>query len=103
MPGRGVRRIEARGLREPQGHAELADPQRAWLFKQGRHFRTDESGIYWKVGEEFATHRTVNHSAEEYVRGDAHTNTAEGMFSILKRGIYGIYQHVSEAPSALLT
>jgi hypothetical protein len=61
------------------------------------HFRTDESGIYWRVGAEFKTHRTVNHSAEEYVRGDAHTNTAEGMFSILKRGIYGIYQHVSEA------
>jgi ISXO2-like transposase domain len=38
----------------------------------------------------------VNHSAEEYVRGDAHTNTAEGMFSILKREIYGIYRHVSE-------
>jgi hypothetical protein len=61
------------------------------------HFRTDESGIYWSVGEEFTTHRTVNHSAEEYVRGDAYTNTVEGMFSILKRGIYGIYQHVSEA------
>src|ERR1700726_2565829 len=52
------------------------------------HFRT---GIYWRVGEEFTTHRTVNHSAEEYVRGDAHTNTVEGMFAILKRGIYGIY------------
>jgi hypothetical protein len=31
------------------------------------------------------------------VRGDAGTNTVEGYFSILKRGIYGIYQHVSEA------
>src|ERR1700726_1956010 len=61
------------------------------------HFRTDESGIYWRVGEEFTTHRTVNHSAEEYVRGDAYTNTVEGMFGILKRGTYGIYQHVSEA------
>src|SRR6266853_1848686 len=60
------------------------------------HFRTDESGVYWSVGEEFKTHRTVVHAAEEYVRGDAHTNTAEGYFSILKRGIYGIYQHVSE-------
>jgi hypothetical protein len=38
----------------------------------------------------------VIHAQEEYVRGDAHTNTAEGYFSILKRGIYGIYQHVSE-------
>ncbi|MGH7227240.1 MAG: IS1595 family transposase, partial [Gemmataceae bacterium] len=61
------------------------------------HLRTDESGVYWKVGEEFASHKTVNHSAKEYVRGDASTNAAENYFSILKRGIYGIYQHVSAA------
>jgi hypothetical protein len=60
------------------------------------HFRTDESGVYWEIGEQFASHRTVVHSANEYVRGDAHTNTVEGYFSILKRGIYGVYQHVSE-------
>jgi hypothetical protein len=40
--------------------------------------------------------QTVVHSQDEYVRGDAHTNTAENYFSILKRGIYGIYQHTSE-------
>jgi hypothetical protein len=61
------------------------------------HLRTDESGIYWNVGEQFATHRTVNHSIDEYVRGDAHTNTIDGYFSILKRGIYGVYHHVSQA------
>jgi transposase-like protein len=60
------------------------------------HLRTDESGVYWEVGEKFASHRTVVHSQNEYVRGDAHSNTAENYFSILKRGIYGIYQHVSE-------
>jgi transposase-like protein len=60
------------------------------------HLRTDESGVYWKIGEVFASHRTVVHSADEYVRGDAHTNTAESFFSVLKRGIYGVYQHVSE-------
>lgn len=60
------------------------------------HFHTDESGVYWEIGEQFASHRTVVHSANEYVRGDAHTNTVEGFFSILKRGIYGVYQHVSE-------
>jgi transposase-like protein len=38
----------------------------------------------------------VNHSAGEYVRGDAHTNTVEGYFSILKRGIIGTYHHVSQ-------
>jgi transposase-like protein len=59
------------------------------------HLRTDESAVYYKVGEGFASHRTVNHSADEYVRGDAHTNTVEGYFSIFKRGIYGVYHHVS--------
>jgi transposase-like protein len=60
------------------------------------HFRTDESGVYWKIGEEFASHKTVVHSIGEYVRGDAHTNTVEGYFSIFKRGIYGVYHHVSQ-------
>jgi hypothetical protein len=40
-------------------------------------------------------HSIVNHGAGEYVRGDAHTNTVEGYFSILKRGIVGTYHHVS--------
>lgn len=39
----------------------------------------------------------MNHSAREYVRDDVFTNTAENYFSVLKRGIYGVYQHVSEA------
>jgi hypothetical protein len=39
----------------------------------------------------------VNHSIEEYVRGGFwHTNTVEGHFAILKRGIYGTYHHVSQ-------
>ena len=41
-------------------------------------------------------HDAVNHGAGEYVRGDAHTNTVEGYFSILKRGIIGTYHHVSQ-------
>jgi transposase-like protein len=44
----------------------------------------------------FASHETVNHEAGEYVRGDVHTNTVEGYFSILKRGIIGTFHHVSE-------
>ena len=38
----------------------------------------------------------VNHTANEYVRGDVHTNTVEGYFSIFKRGMKGVYQHCSE-------
>ena len=58
---------------------------------------TDESNLYTTLGSEFAAHETVKHSAKEYVRGDVHTNTVEGFFSIFKRGMKGIYQHCSEA------
>jgi hypothetical protein len=62
------------------------------------YIMTDEAPVYGKIGAEFAGHGTVNHSAEEYVRAYFwHTNTAEGYFSILKRGIVGTYHHVSAA------
>jgi hypothetical protein len=38
----------------------------------------------------------VNHSAKEYVRGLAHTNTVEGFYSIFKRGMKSVYQHCAE-------
>ena len=57
---------------------------------------TDDAGQTRVLGREFAHHESVNHSAGEYVRGDAHTNTIENYFSILKRGITGTYHHVSE-------
>lgn len=57
---------------------------------------TDDAGQYRNVGREFAGFHTVNHGIEEYVRGDAHTNTIEGYFSLLKRGLIGTYHHVSQ-------
>jgi len=56
---------------------------------------TDDAGQYRKVSDDFA-HEVVNHSADEYVRGEAYTNTVEGVFSILKRGITGTFHHVSQ-------
>lgn len=79
----------------PNVTAELLRPLIVSAVSRKSHLRTDESGVYWKVGEEFASHQTVNHSIEEYIRGDAYTNTVEGYFSIFKRGIYGTYHHVS--------
>jgi transposase-like protein len=62
---------------------------------------TDESKLYTETGKEFADHRTVRHSAKEYVRyeGDVtvHSNTVENVFSVFKRGMTGVYQHCSEA------
>lgn len=54
---------------------------------------TDDAGYYANLGASFARHRYVNHSAGEYGRGEVHTNTIEGYFSIFKRGMKGIYQH----------
>ena len=58
---------------------------------------TDTSGGYLHIGKEFASHEMVDHGADEYVRGAAYTNTVEGYFSVLKRGITGVYHSVSEA------
>ncbi len=57
---------------------------------------TDESRLYSDVGKAFASHEHVNHARKEYVRGEAHTNTIEGVFSIFKRGMVGTYQHCGE-------
>ena len=57
---------------------------------------TDELLAYRTIGRRFADYEAVNHSAEEYVRGAAHVNTAEGFFSIFKRGMTGVYQHCDE-------
>ena len=62
------------------------------------YLMTDDARVYDGIGREFKGHGTVNHSAEEYVRAAFwHTNTVENYFSILKRGIVGVYHHVSEA------
>lgn len=66
------------------------------------HLMTDEAGQYVRVGKRFAKHSSVDHSREEYAYTDRVTgdsigvNTAEGFFSIFKRGMIGIYQHCSE-------
>jgi transposase-like protein len=88
---------KVRSYHVPEVTAETLKPIIVDAIVKDSHFRTDESGVYWKIGESFASHRTVNHSIDEYVRGDAHTNTIEGYFSILKRGIYGTYHHVSQS------
>ncbi len=54
---------------------------------------TDGAVAYRNMTRE---HSSVDHSKEEWVRGDVHTNTLEGFFSIFKRGLIGIYQHVEE-------
>lgn len=58
-------------------------------------FMTDEAYVYVGIGDEDTPHETVRHRDEEWVRGDVHTNTVEGVWSLLKRSIIGSYHQLS--------
>jgi len=60
------------------------------------HIMTDEAGQYASLKKHFAGHDFVQHGKGEYVRGDVHSNTVEGFYSVFKRGMKGVYQHCSE-------
>jgi transposase-like protein len=60
---------------------------------------TDEAHVYKRIGRDFADHGTVNHKRDEYVSladPTIYTNTIEGVFSIFKRGMKGVYQHCDQ-------
>ena len=57
---------------------------------------TDEAGQYRHLGADFASHEVVRHTLGEYGRGETHTNTVEGFYSVFKRGMKGVYQHCAE-------
>lgn len=71
-------------------------------IKRGAEIFTDEHGGYRRLGylrdvngrPYGFRHRTINH-AKEYVRGEVHTNSVEGLWSLIKRGIGGVYHQVS--------
>jgi transposase-like protein len=75
--------------------ADVEGIMRANIRKETR-LMTDEGRHYKAVGREFASHESVIHSEDEYMRGDVHTNTVENFYSVFKRGMKGVYQHCSE-------
>ncbi|MGE0060942.1 MAG: IS1595 family transposase [Xanthobacteraceae bacterium] len=98
---RAIVALIERGGRVRTFHVAVADKvtvQKIVVDNIARESRlhTDESRLYTGAEAHFASHETVKHSAKEYVRGDVHTNTAEGYFSIFKRGMKGVYQHCAE-------
>lgn len=56
---------------------------------------TDEWAAYRGIADHDTRHETVNRSAEEWVRGNIHTNAVESVWSLLKRSIVGSYHKVS--------
>lgn len=88
---------EARSVQIPTVRAATLRHVLFTQTKRGTKLMTDEANIYGDMPEHFASHGRVAHGYGEYVRGENHTNSVEGFFSILRRGMYGTYQHVSEA------
>jgi len=79
------------------GHS-IADivPIVAKNIQRESRLMTDRALHYRRVGKWFAEHGSVAHERGEYGRGDIHTNTVEGYYSIFKRGMKGVYQHCAE-------
>ncbi|MFN0219845.1 MAG: IS1595 family transposase [Hyphomicrobium sp.] len=57
---------------------------------------SDDAGYYRGLKEKGFDHASVSHRRGEYARGEVHSNTVEGYFSVFKRGMKGVYQHCSE-------
>ena len=88
---------EVRAMVMPKVNAKNLKAEMHANIDRSARLMTDEASVYKTVGKDFAGgHETVVHSLGEYARGDATTNTVEGFFSILKRGIYGTFHSVSK-------
>lgn len=84
-----------RAYHVPTITAETLKPILEAQIDKSARLMTDGAGLYKKIGKHFARHEVVNHLAGEYARGDVTTNNIESFFGVLKRGIGGVYQHVS--------
>jgi len=85
---------EVRSFHVPSVAAKTLKPIMRQRIAQDTAIMTDDMGSYHGVDKDFLSHDIVSHGKGEYVRGRIHTNTIENYFSILKRGLTGVYQHV---------
>jgi hypothetical protein len=109
---------KSRKTKRPAGHRRRDNPRVLSLVERGGNIRSvsldhrgvgrylrqhvhHESRLVTDKAQHYALppvadHDSVDHSKFEWVRGDVHTNTLEGFFSIFKRGLIGVYQHVDK-------
>jgi transposase-like protein len=80
----------------PDVRADTLKPILEKHISSNARLMTDGGGQYRKIGKAYAEHNTVDHSHGEYARGNVHVNTLESYFGVMKRGINGVYQHVSQ-------
>jgi transposase-like protein len=96
-------RVRARVSRDVSG-ASLLGMAREYIIPESTVY-TDEMASYDGItsiqrkdgqGNAGYEHRRINHSSKVYVVGDIHTNSVEGFWSLIKRGIGGVYHQVSQ-------
>jgi transposase-like protein len=76
-------------------HAGRGTVGKAPIIGLGSTIHTDEAAAYANLGGLFFGHHAVNHGAGEYARGNVSVNGIESVWAVLKRGIIGVYHHVS--------
>jgi transposase-like protein len=92
-----MRERGGRTVAMPAENVDMATVKRA-IFDRveiGSTIQTDEAAVYQGLDGLFFTHDTVNHSEGEFVRGNVTTNGVESVFAVFKRGLIGVYHHVS--------
>jgi transposase-like protein len=87
---------EVRSFHIDQANGETIIPIVRANVSEEAKIATDQAAYYGGLEVGFAGHETVNHSIEEWARGEITTNTVEGYFALFKRGMKGVYQHCSE-------
>lgn len=87
-------RVVAKAFLAMDGEA-LIDMAKKYVLPESTIY-TDEFVAYSKLGKSGYQHRRIHHKAGVYVMGDCHTNTIEGFWSLIKRGIGGVYHAVSQ-------
>jgi transposase-like protein len=104
-PGKDSHKVPVLGMAQRKGKVvakTVPDTKRATVMPHVKKkvlpeamVYTDEYRVYDSLNREGYQHDRVHHAEEVYVAGDVHTNTIEGFWSLLKRGIDGVYHSVS--------
>ena len=81
----------------PLASVDMASVHRAIFdhVEPGATLHTDEAAVYQPLAGLFFGHASVNHSKGEFVRDGVTTNGVESVFAVFKRGLIGVYHHVS--------
>lgn len=106
--GRGTKKTPVVALVERNGRVRAGSVQRvdsktlhsiikANVTKEGSAILTDDFASYKGIGDHFEFgHASIPHSSGIYSENGVDTNTVESFFALMKRGVYGIFHHVSK-------